>query len=46
MSRVYQQGRYEEALKWSKKTYEYANKNFGPKHPDTLNSLNNVGTMH
>ena len=43
---AYSKGDYTEGVKWAKKTLEYANKHFGPKHPNTLTILNNLAGLY
>ncbi len=43
---AYNKGRYKAGAEWAEKAYEYAKNNFGAKHPDTLNILNNLGFLY
>lgn len=43
---LYHHGKYDEALKWAEKVYEYANQHFGEKHSNTLTSMNNLAELY
>ncbi|MCI4627225.1 MAG: tetratricopeptide repeat protein, partial [Candidatus Magnetoovum sp. WYHC-5] len=43
---AYQAGKYEEGLKLAIEAYDYAKKNLGKTHPDTLTSLNNLAGLY
>ncbi len=40
---AYYEGRYKDGAELAEKAYEYAKCNLGPKHPETLTSLNSLG---
>ncbi len=43
---AYQAGKYKEGLKLAIEAYDYAKKNLGKTHPDTLTSLNNLAGLY
>ncbi|BCG62948.1 MAG: hypothetical protein methR_P0630 [Methyloprofundus sp.] len=45
-SKLYQQGRYEEALPYASQFYELCRQSFGDEHPNTLTGHNNLGALY
>jgi hypothetical protein len=43
---LYQQGNYTEAVNLAKQSLSFAEVSFGPQHPDTIVSLNNLGGLY
>ena len=43
---LYEQGQYEEAVKFAKEALKIAEETFGPDHPDVAYSLNNLGELY
>jgi tetratricopeptide (TPR) repeat protein len=43
---LYKQGKYQEAIPLAEKAVELAKRVYGPEHPDTATSLNNLGKLY
>ena len=43
---LHAQGRYQEALPFAEKAVRLGNKEFGPDHPTTATSLNNLAALY
>jgi tetratricopeptide (TPR) repeat protein/CHAT domain-containing protein len=43
---AYQAGKYGEGLEWAQQAFEFAERTFGPRHPNTLVSLNNLAALY
>ncbi len=44
--KAYKEGRYQEGINFAEKAYQYALKQFGKEHPDTLISMNNLAGLY
>ena len=46
VSKLYQQGKYSDAIKVAKEALEVAKRTFGPDHPDVATVLENVSELY